>query len=56
MSDFGVIILVGLFINSCLYEMNLGETEVLYVEFNKKYILLFFVTFGNVPHHHYVHP
>ena len=42
-------------INSCLYELNLGGTEVLLVDLNKKFLLLSLATIGTVPHHHSVH-
>ena len=54
MSDFKIIILVDFFCTACLYDINLGGTEVLFVFFNKKIILLFVATFGTVPHCHYV--
>ena len=54
-SDFRVIILVGLFNTTFLYGMNLGGTGALYVQFNKIFLLLFVATFVTVPHCHSVH-
>ena len=55
MSDFRVTILVDLFNTACLYDMNLGGTEVLSVDLNKKFLLLFVATFGTIPHCNSVH-
>ena len=55
-SNFKVIILVNLMSNACLYELNLCGTEVLLVEFNKIFLLLFVDTICTVPHRHSVHP
>ena len=51
-----VIILVEFLSNACLYELNLGVTEVLSVEFNKIFLLIFVAILGNVPHRNYVNP
>ena len=51
-----LIILVNFLSNAYLYELNLGGTEVLLVELNKIFLLLFVATIGTVPHHHSVHP
>ena len=56
MSDLRVIFLVNFLSNACLYEFYFGVTEVLFVEFNKVFILLFSATIGTVPHRHSVHP
>ena len=49
-----VIILVDLFSNACLHELNLVATEVLSVDFNKIFLLLFVSTLGTKSHS--VHP
>ena len=54
-SNFRLIVLVGLFSTACLYVINLGGTEVLSIEFNKTF-LSFVSAFGTVPHRHFVHP
>ena len=54
-SDFRVLILVVFLSNACLYELNFSDTEVLFLEFNKIFLLLFYPTIVTVPHHHAVH-
>ena len=51
-SSLRVIVLVDFLSNACLYELNLGFTEVLSVELNKIFLLLFVATLGTVPHCH----
>ena len=46
---------MDLLIDACLYELNLGGTELILVEFNKIFILLFVATIGTVPNCHSVH-
>ena len=41
MSYLCIIILVGFLINACLNELNLGVTEVLFVEFNKMFLFFY---------------
>ena len=55
-SDFRVTTLMDLFNTACLYGINLGGNKVLYVDFNKIFLLLFVATFGTVPHRNSVHP
>ena len=43
------------FNNACLYDIRLGGTKVMHVDFNKIFLLLFVATFGAVTHRHYVH-
>ena len=54
-SAFRIISLMELFSTTCLYDMNLGAAEVISVEFNKIFLLIFFDTFGIVPHRHSLH-
>ena len=51
-----IIILAVFMSNACLYELNLGVTEVLFVEFSKIFLFLFSANIGTVPHRHYMHP
>ena len=55
-SYLSMIDLRDLFNTACLYDIRLGGTKLLYVDFNKIFLLLFVATFGTVPHRHYVHP
>ena len=48
MSYLKVIVLVEFLSNSCLYELNLGGTEVISVEINKISLLLFVAALGTV--------
>ena len=54
-SALSMIVLQDLFNTTCLYDMNLGAAEVISVEFNKIFLLIFFDTFGIVPHRHSLH-
>ena len=54
-SSLRVIVLVDFLSNACLYELNLGFTEVLSVELNKIFLLLFVATIGTVTNRHSVH-
>ena len=54
-SSFRVIVLVELLSNACLYELNLGGTGVLSIEFNEIFLLLLFTTLGTLPQSHYGH-
>ena len=51
-----MIIFVGFFSTVCLYEINLGGTKVMSINFNKIFLLLFVATLDTVPHRHSVHP
>ena len=53
---FTVIVLLDLFHTACLYDIILGGTKLLSVDFNKIFLLLFVATFVTVPHRHSVHP
>ena len=41
---------------ACLYCMNLGGNNELYLNFYIIFLLLFVANFGNIPNRHYMHP
>ena len=51
-----IISLRDLFNSAWLYDIRLGGTKVLSVDFNKIFVFLFVATFVTVPHRHSVHP
>ena len=53
---FRVIVLLDLFNTTCLYDIILGGTKLLSVDFNKIFLLLFVATFVTLSHRHSVHP
>ena len=51
-----VISFQDLFNYACLYDIRLGGTKLMSVDFNKIFLLLFVAIFGTVPYRRSVHP
>ena len=56
MSYLRIITLRDLFDTAYLYDIRLGGTKVLSVDFNKMFLLIFVSTFGTIPHRNSMHP
>ena len=56
MSDLRMIVLQDFFNTTCFYDIVLGGTKVLSIDFNKILLLLFVANFDTFPYRHSVNP